>query len=79
MSQQRQVDEVGGGAGQSAGGTERSICPSCGLEADEMGVLDSGDRVYIHGSGFCYARLEDEHGLLTPAVDQIRAHKEAGS
>jgi hypothetical protein len=61
----------------SESGTDQSICPACGLEADEMGVLDSGDRVYIHGSSYCYARLEDEHGLLAPAVDQIRAHKGA--
>lgn len=60
-------------------GNGRPFCPACGREADEMGVLDSGYRVYIHGSGFCYAPIRDEHGLLSPAVDQIRAHLEAES
>lgn len=50
------------------------VCKACGREADEMGVLDSGHRVYIHGTSHCYAPLDDD-GLLQPAVDQIRAHK----
>lgn len=51
-------------------------CTACGREADAMGVLDTGDRVYIHGSSFCYAPLDDDDGLLQPAVDQIRSQKE---
>lgn len=58
---------------------EVESCTACGFEADAMGVLDSGDRVYLHGSSFCYAPLQDNTGRLRPAVDQIQSHKEAES
>jgi len=57
----------------------RLVCLACGCEAEEMGVLNSGCRVYIHGSSFWYTPLRDEHGRLSSAVDQIRAHGEADS
>lgn len=45
-----------------------------------MGVLDTGERIYIHDGGwYCLHSLDDEHGCLEPAVDQIRSHKEAES
>lgn len=49
-------------------------CPACLRDADRMGVLDSGERVYLHGSSYCLADLDDRTGLLGPAVDQISAY-----
>lgn len=56
--------------------SETLTCAACLREADSMGVLDTGERIYLHERGYCLRSLDDEHGLLAPAVDQIQAHVE---
>jgi predicted amidophosphoribosyltransferase len=55
------------------------VCPACGLESDVMGILDNGDLIYLHEASHCLVDHDDPHGVLEPAVDQLEAHKEAGS
>lgn len=55
------------------------VCPACLREADAMGVLDNGDMIYLHGTAHCLLEMNDPHGVLGPAVDQLEAHKEADS
>ena len=59
-------------------GTERTLCPACYTDAHAMGVLDNGDTIYLHDSSSCLHDPADT-GVLGPAIDQIRAHKEGDS
>ena len=50
-------------------------CPVCLREPDDVGLLASGDLIYVHGTAYCLDEPADT-GLVGPGVDQLKAHLE---